>query len=196
MDALSLLSSDHRKVESLFHEYQSAATPEVKKQCVDKMIMELSMHSGIEELKFYPQVKERAPQGKQLVEESLQEHQQVKEMLAELERMKPEDSGYDAKVQTLIGDVKHHVQEEEGQLFPNVRSAFNPQQLDEIGRELEEAKRTAPTHPHPMAPAEGPAAQVAARAAGAMDRARDMAHPNQAIREEVRDHREEKRTER
>ncbi len=196
MDALTLLTHDHRMVESLFGEFQAASSPDIKKQCVDKMVMELSIHAAIEELKFYPRVKQEVSAAGKLIDESLHEHQKIKNDLAELERMSPEDTQYEAKVHTLMNDVKHHVQEEETELFPKVRTSVSGDRLTALGAELEEAKKAAPTHPHPMAPKEGAAGAIAGMAAGAMDRARDMAHPDEAIREEVREQGEEARRDR
>lgn len=197
MEATTLLCNDHRKVEQLFRDYESGSTPESKKMCVDKMAMELSIHAAIEETKFYPYVKEHVMEATDLIGESLEEHQKVKDTLAELESMRPDEDEdeYDTKVQALILDVKHHVQEEEHQLFPKVRAACSVPDLQHLGQEMEEAKASAPTHPHPMAPNEGPAGQVAGKVAGAIDRARDMAHPNEVIREEVRGQRQEQRRE-
>lgn len=162
MEATTLLCNDHRKVEQLFRDYQAATTPEMKKMCVDKIATELSIHAEIEELKFYPMAAERVPEAVELVEESLAEHQKVKDTLAELERMDPEDGEYDIRVEALVADVKHHVQEEEHQLFPTVRAACSVQDLQHLGQDMEEAKAAASAQPH------------------------DTAHANQVIREQVR----------
>ena len=84
--------------------------------------------------------------------EALEEHHLVKLTLAELETMDPSHERYGAKVTVLIENVRHHVKEEESELFPSVRNTLDPAQLREIGNELVAAKRTAPTRPHPEAP--------------------------------------------
>src|SRR5690348_7900507 len=99
MDAITLLTTDHRKVEGLFKNYESASDPHVRKDLVDQMSKELSIHAAIEEESFYPKIKDKVPGGESLAEESLHEHQQVKDVLAELERMQPSDSAYHVKVQ-------------------------------------------------------------------------------------------------
>ena len=107
------------------------------------------------------------------MDESLHEHQEVKETLAALEDMDPADAAYDQTVASLIADVRHHVEEEEGEMFPKLRSALSAEQLGDIGQKLADGKAKAPTHPHPAAPSSGPGAKVAGPAAGAVDRVRD-----------------------
>ena len=120
-----------------------------------------------------PEVHKALGEGGELVEESLHEHQEVKEILAALEDMDPADATYDHKVAALIADVRHHVEEEEGEMFPKLRSALSAEQLHDIGQKLADGKAKAPTHPHPAAPASGPGAKVAGPAAGMVDRVRD-----------------------
>ena len=96
------------------------------------------------------------PRRDNAVDESLHEHQEVKETLAALQDMDPTDAAYDQKVAALIADVRHHVEEEEGEMFPKLRSALSAEQLHDIGQKLADGKAKAPTHPHPAAPASGP----------------------------------------
>jgi hemerythrin superfamily protein len=176
-DALSLLRTDHREVEDLFERYLGMVngSPKMKRDLVRQMTRELSVHSAIEEQFFYPYIRDNVQGGKQLVGEALHEHHEAKEILAELERMEPKDAGFDERVRKLIRDMRHHVNEEESQLFPKVRAAATHDQIMEMGRLLADAKKAAPTHPHPHAPDTPPANLVAGPAAGAMDRARDKA---------------------
>ncbi len=140
---------------------------------VDQIIRELSVHAAIEEAYFYPEVRKALGEGGELVDESLHEHQEVKETLAALEDMDPAEAAYDQKVASLIADVRHHVEEEEGEMFPKLRTALSAEQLHDIGQKLADGKAKAPTHPHPAAPASGPGAKVAGPAAGMVDGVRD-----------------------
>jgi hypothetical protein len=105
--------------------------------------------------------------------ESLEEHHVVKWMLNELEHLEPTDERFDAKVTVLIENVRHHVEEEETEFFPEVRDALGRKTLGEIGDLLEKAKKIAPTHPHPKAPDEPPANAIAGMVSGLIDRVRD-----------------------
>lgn len=173
-DAISLLTNDHRTVEQLFADYERGLQgPEAKRQVVDQITRELSIHAAIEEVYLYPEVKKALGEGGELVDESLHEHQEVKETLAALEDMDPTDAAYDQTVAALIADVRHHVQEEEDEMFPKLRSALSVEQLADIGQKLADGKAKVPTRPHPHAPASGPGAKVAGPAAGMVDRVRD-----------------------
>jgi hemerythrin superfamily protein len=173
-DAVTLLTEDHRTVEQLFADYERGLQgPEAKRQVVDQIIRELSVHAAIEEAYFCPEVRKALGEGGELVDEGLHEHQEVKETLAALEDMDPADAAYDQKVASLIADVRHYVEEEEGEMFPELRTALSAEQLADIGQKLADGKAKAPTRPHPAAPVSGPGAKVAGPAAGAVDRVRD-----------------------
>jgi hemerythrin superfamily protein len=175
MDAITLLKDDHQRVEKLFKRFEAAGDRAYaeKRQVVDKIIEELSVHAAIEEQLFYPVTKATVPPVEDVVLESLEEHHVVKILLAEIQHMDPQHERFDAKVTVLIENVRHHVEEEEGEYFPKVRDALGRNALGELGDAMEAAKATAPTRPHPGAPDEGPAAIVAGNAAGMVDRIRD-----------------------
>ena len=156
MDAIVLLKNDHKTVEKLFKQYEKAADDayEEKRQIVAQFIAELSVHAHIEEQIFYPEAREQAPETEDHVLESLEEHHIVKWVLSELQDMDPRDERYDAKVSVLMENVRHHVEEEEHDWFPEVRKAFGRKKLQEIGERLAAAKETAPREPQPQAPYE------------------------------------------
>jgi hemerythrin superfamily protein len=175
--ALTMLRDDHRAVEDLFKRFEKAGDRAytTKRRLVDQMIHELSVHAAIEEEAFYPQVRERIQRSEDEVLESLEEHHLVKLTLAELEGMDPKDERFVAKVTVMMENVRHHAkEEEEKQLFPQVRKAFTPAELREMGRQLQEAKKTAPTRPHPHAPDEPPANVLAGTITSLVDRGKDL----------------------
>jgi hemerythrin superfamily protein len=173
-DAVTLLTEDHRTVEQLFADYERGLQgPEAKRQVVDQIIRELSVHAAIEDAYLYPEVRKALGEGGELVDEGLHEHQEVKETLAALEDMDPADAAYDRKVASLIADVRHHVQEEEDEMFPKLRAALSAEQLVDIGRKLADGRAKAPTRPHPAAPSSGSGAKLAGPAAGMVDGVRD-----------------------
>lgn len=177
MDAVKLLTQDHRTVDRLFNRYESldVGADEERKRIVEEIVRELSIHASIEEQVLYPGVRDVLPGGDQLAEEALDEHQEVKETLAELEKMSPSDAGFDLRVRSLIRDVRHHVDEEESEMFPKLTSAIPKKKLEEMGDRMEKAKRIAPTRPHPRAPNTPPGNLVAGPMAAVVDRARDAA---------------------
>jgi hemerythrin superfamily protein len=173
VDAIELLRHDHRMVEQLFRDYGSAASADQRKGVVDILVRELSKHAAVEEELFYPLASRIVPAGEAEVAQHLQEHLEVKRVLAELDGMDPEDDRMDDLIRRLRDDVAEHVQEEEGELLPKVRDHLDTQALAELGEELEAAKRRAPTRPHPAAPDRPPALTLAAPVAAIYDRLRD-----------------------
>jgi iron-sulfur cluster repair protein YtfE (RIC family) len=137
------------------------------------MIAELSVHAVIEEQLFYPVARRAAAQTTAMVLESLEEHHIVKWVLSELESMDAADERFEAKVTVLIEQVRHHVTEEEEDLFPKVAAGLGQERLAELGDQLEAAKRVAPTRPHPRAPDTPPANVIAALMSTVVDRGRD-----------------------
>ena len=175
MDGITLLRQDHKAVEGLFKRFEKAGdnASKAKRDVVDRIIEALAVHAAIEEQVFYPAVREAIPDVGDTVLEGLEEHHIVKWTLKELEDMDPDHERFDAKVTVLIESVRHHVEEEEDELFPEVRKALGRKRLGEIGEAMEKAKKAAPTRPHPKAPDTPPGNLVAGAAAGAVDKARD-----------------------
>jgi hemerythrin superfamily protein len=143
-DAVEFLMEEHASVERLFAEYQRL--PEMgmedrRRSLVAQMLRDLKLHAAMEEQSFYPSVREVIAEGDRLVNEALEEHQQAKQQLAELEWMSATEPGYDAKVETLIRDVRHHVNEEEGEVLPRLQRAVGESWLVELGDELRQAKQ-------------------------------------------------------
>lgn len=175
MDAITLLKDDHQKVEKLFKRFEAAGDRAYveKRQIVDRIIEELSVHAAIEEQLFYPVTRATVEAVEDVALESLEEHHVVKVLLAELQHLDPHHERFDAKVTVLIENVRHHVEEEESDYFPKVRDALGRKGLGELGDAMADARATAPTRPHPMAPDEPPGVIAAGNLAGAVDRARD-----------------------
>jgi hemerythrin superfamily protein len=177
MDAITLLKQDHKTVEGLFKKFEKtgANAHVAQRDLAEKIIRELSVHAAIEEQVFYPAIREAVPDVEDTVLESLEEHHIVKWVTSELDSMQPDHERFRAKMTVLIENVRHHVEEEEHELFPEVRKAMGRKALAELGQAMEEAKETAPTRPHPKAPDAPPGNVVAGAAAAIVDKVRDAA---------------------
>jgi hemerythrin superfamily protein len=175
VDAISLLRADHKTVEQLFKRYEQTGDRAYaeKRNIVDRIIEELSVHAAIEEQIFYPVARETVPATVDMVLESLEEHHIVKWVLSELAAMEPQDERFDAKVTVLIENVRHHIKEEEHDFFPKVRDGLSRSALADIGDALAEAKKSAPTSPHPRLPDAGPGNTIVGTVAGVVDRISD-----------------------
>ena len=135
--AIELLMTDHRKVETLFDQYEEEkdGDEETKRQLAQQICGELTVHAQVEEELFYPWVRENVDEEKmELLEEAEVEHQSAKDLIAQIEAAGEIDETCDAKVKVLGEYVKHHVQEEENEMFKEVRDM--KEELDELGQEM------------------------------------------------------------
>jgi len=175
MDAITLLRDDHKTVERLFKRFEKAGDSAhvEKRQIVDQIIEELSIHAVVEEQVFYPVARAAVPDTEDIALESLEEHHIVKWVLSELTDLDPTNERFDAKVTVLIENVRHHVEEEEQEFFPTVRNQLGRKALSDLGEALADAKKSAPTHPHPRSPDEPPGNVVVGAIAGVVDRVGD-----------------------
>jgi hemerythrin superfamily protein len=148
-DAIVLLKNDHKTVDQLFKKFEQAGDRAfvAKRKLVDSMIEELTVHAFIEETIFYPTARAAVPETKDHVLESVEEHHVVVWLLSELVDLSPEAENFDAKVTVLIENVRHHVEEEEQEWFPQVRAAMGRKRLQELGERLLAAKPEAPRNP-------------------------------------------------
>ncbi|MBT3068919.1 hemerythrin domain-containing protein [Rhodoferax sp. U11-2br] len=121
-DAIALLKADHEAVSQLFTEYEKTRSNATKKSLVAEICTALSVHAQIEEEIFYPAVK-AALKDKLLVPEATVEHAGVKDLIAQLEGVEPDGEMYDAKVKVLSEYVKHHVKEEQTEMFPKAKAS-------------------------------------------------------------------------
>jgi hemerythrin superfamily protein len=119
-DAIALLESDHREVDGYFDQYEKLKDDAAKKKLADKICLALKVHTQIEEEIFYPPARQKTGDG-DLLDEAVVEHMGAKNLIAEIESMRPGQNLYDAKVKVLGEQVRHHVKEEEEELFPEVR---------------------------------------------------------------------------
>jgi hemerythrin superfamily protein len=125
-DAIEMLKKDHQEVDTLFDEYESKneKSKRAGKSEIARVICRaLSVHATIEEEIFYPTVRKHGEEMKKLVDEAAVEHQSLKDIIGRLESASSSDPLYDAGVKVLSEYVKHHVKEEEGELFPKVRAS-------------------------------------------------------------------------
>lgn len=172
MDAIEILKHDHRMVEQLFRDYDAAHSDEQRRGVVEILVRELSKHAALEEVTVYPFAKRYLGPDVD-VDRQLGEHMAVKKALASLDALPPGDDGERRLIEELQEEVSHHVEDEEGQFLPALGQAVDEEALEELGKQLDEAKRVAPTRPHPGAPDEPPALTLAAPLVAIYDRLRD-----------------------
>ncbi len=144
LDAIDLLLHDHREVDGLFSEFDSLEEGEEEdaEDIIEDACLELEIHDKLETEIFYPAVREAAAGDEDiedLLDEGEDEHEAVRELIEKLQDMEPDDDARDALFTTLIEQVKHHVEEEETELFPKVKK-LKDLDLEALGAEMQERK--------------------------------------------------------
>ncbi|MFL6749582.1 MAG: hemerythrin domain-containing protein [Sphingomicrobium sp.] len=140
MDAIALLKQDHRTVEELFAEFEKASGDGRKQKLAERICLELSVHTAIEEEIFYPACEGKVEED--LLKESYVEHDGAKLLVAEIMAGGPDDEFYDSKVKVLQEQIEHHVEEEEKRaegLFAQARKAEID--MDALGEQLAARKQ-------------------------------------------------------
>jgi hemerythrin superfamily protein len=140
-DATILLQRDHAEVHKLFKQYEKLAkadgAADQRKALAEQVCTLLTVHAQIEEEIFYPAARE-AEVEEDMMDEADVEHASAKDLIAQIQSMEPDDDYYDAKVKVLGEYIDHHVQEEEGEMFPKCRKA--EMDLAELAVQLAERK--------------------------------------------------------
>ena len=177
-DVVDILSEDHREVEEMFRELESLgvsdpAVQDRRRLLVDQVTIALVRHAVAEEVVVYPAVKERVSEEE--AERAKREHAEAEESMKALERLDPEDPSFDQEIRKLMTEIRTHVAEEEGEMFPHMREVMSREELVKLGGQVEAIKAMAPTRPHPSVPNEPGPRLAAGPVAGLFDRLRDLA---------------------
>jgi len=178
-DVIEILEHDHREVEEMFTELESlrgASTDEARsrrKELTEQVTIELVRHSVAEEVLVYPKVEKKV--SAEEVEHARKEHAEAEETLHRLEKLDPDDPAFDDELETLMGEIRHHIEDEEGEMFAHMRQVMAEDELRSMGARVEAFKKVAPTRPHPNVPNEALPRMAAGPAASLFDRMRDLA---------------------
>lgn len=142
-DAIAMLKADHKQVKALFDKFESAGDGQskVKQQIAEEVFMELEIHTRLEEEIFYPAFDAAADtEGGKLIAESIEEHQVVKTLMEEMRELDPSDERYEAKFTVLMENVRHHIEEEEEEVFPEAEDILEDE-MDELTEQMQELKQ-------------------------------------------------------
>ena len=173
-DVIDILVTDHREVETLFTELESGTgTPEHRRDIADVVIAELIRHAVAEEMYVYPAARKVLADGDEVAEHEIREHAEAEQIMNELDGLDAKEPKFDANLTQVMRAIRHHIQDEETDLFPRLREACAPEELQELGRKVEAAKKAAPTHPHPSAPDRPPWNKLLGPGTALVDRLRD-----------------------
>jgi hemerythrin superfamily protein len=144
MDAISMLKADHDKVKKLLDELETTTERGVKTRAelFSTIKGELTIHELIEEEIFYPALKDH-PKAEDIVLEGYEEHHVVDLLMGELEDLDVADETWGPKALVMKENIEHHIEEEEGQMFPQARQIFDRQELQDLGARMADRKESA-----------------------------------------------------
>ena len=181
--AFEVLAQDHEAVQRMLSELElgpTAATGAnsdqlaLRQKMVQQLVIEESKHEAVEQMYFWPAVRGHLPNGDELADQAEDQEQQGKFILDRLDKVSsPEDEEFEDQVTHFISAGRAHIEFEETIVWPVLLLALTAEEAADLGRELEEAKKTAPTRPHPNTPPSPGLLKTAGAAVAAADRLRD-----------------------
>jgi hemerythrin-like domain-containing protein len=181
-DAFEILAHDHAEVKQMLTQLQLGAMRQgdagadqltQRKRLAEQLIIEESRHEAVEEMYFWPAVREHLPNGDELADTAIGQEDEGKEVLDELGKLDAGDPEFERLLAQFTRAGREHIDYEETQVWPELRAALTAEQSQEIGSKMEAAKKTAPTRPHPRTPSSPGALKATGPVAAAADKARD-----------------------
>ena len=181
--AFDVLASDHEQVKRLLSQFEAAPAASgtndsllaARKKMAEILVIEESKHEAVEEMYFWPAVRKHLPDGDKLADQAISQEQEGKRILGRLDKLDSGGPEFDMLLGEFTKAARDHIAFEETRVWPALRSAMTEIEAVELGDSLEQAKKTAPTRPHPHTPASPGVLKTAGPAAAAADRARDAA---------------------
>ena len=181
-DVFTVLGHDHQEVKRMLAELEKGPTVAtgaskdqlaLRKKMTEELIIEESKHEALEEMYFWPAVRDHIQSGNTLADEATGQEQAAKQVLNDLDKLGSGDAEFEKLLGEFIVDAREHIEFEETQVWPLLRTALSAEASAEIAEKIAEGKKTAPTRPHPHTPPSPGALKAAGPMAAAADRARD-----------------------
>lgn len=172
-DVTEILTADHREMIELLDQIEATTDPAERRALADAVTAEVMRHSVAEEMFVYPVMEREIPGGKDEVEHDKEEHQELEEVMKELEGLDAGSAEFIATVKRFTELLDHHADDEEADQFPKMRKHISAEDLVDLGRKVEAAKKIAPTRPHPGSPHSELFHMTLGPGVGMVDRLRD-----------------------
>ncbi|WP_238163334.1 hemerythrin domain-containing protein [Kribbella capetownensis] len=170
---IDVLTADHREVQELANQISATASTDERRELTDQLIAELVRHSVAEEMYVYPAMRDHLPDGEKAVEHDTEEHKELETLMKQLEGADAATTAFEDTLRNLQEVLVDHVQDEETEQFPQLRTSIPAAKLIELKEKVETAKRLAPTRPHPAAPNAELFHKLVGPGVGLVDRLRD-----------------------
>ena len=172
-DVIDVLTTDHREATELIEQILLSSSPAERRDLADSLISELVRHSVAEEMYVYPAMRDHLPNGAEAVEHDTNEHKELERTMKELEAADPAEPRFLELVNEVRRILADHVEDEETEQFPKLRQHLSEEQLVDMKKAVEAAKKIAPTRPHPAAPNAELFHKMVGPGVGLVDRLRD-----------------------
>jgi hemerythrin-like domain-containing protein len=181
-DVFTVLAQDHQEVKAMLAELEQGPTKAaganedqlaLRKKMTEQLIIEESRHEALEEMYFWPAVRDHLESGSTLADQATGQEQDAKQVLARLDKLGPDDGEFEQLLAKFIMDAREHIEFEESQVWPLMRTALPAETSAELGDKIAGGKKSAPTRPHPHTPPSPAALKTAGPVAAAADKARD-----------------------
>jgi hemerythrin superfamily protein len=173
IDVIDELVTDHREALELLGRIASSTDADERRELADTVISEVVRHSVAEEMYVYPAMREYLPDGDQAVKHDTEEHQELEQVMKQLEAVPAVEPRFDLLVQEMTEKLRHHARDEEIEQFPRLRERVPREKLIKLREKVDSAKKLAPTRPHPGAPRSELFHKIAGPGVGLVDRLRD-----------------------
>ena len=182
-DIFDVLAADHKEVKQMLaglkkNRPRRGAGDDAlaeRKEKVERLIIEESKHEALEEMHFWPAVRDKLSDGDELADKATGQEQEAKQVLNKLDKLDAGDGKFEELLAEFTESGREHIEFEETQVWPKLRKALSKKEASEIGKKVRDGKKTAPTRPHPGTPPRPGALKSAGPAAAAADKARDAA---------------------
>lgn len=179
--AFDVLGNDHEQVKQLLSKFEMAPAASgtndsllgARKKMAETLVIEESKHEAIEEMYFWPAVREHLPDGDTLADQAISQEQEAKEVLDRLDKTDAGVPEFEKLLVKFTAAAREHIDFEEQRVWPGLRSAMTAAVAGDLGTKLTEAKKIAPTRPHPHTPGSPGVLKTAGPAAAMADKARD-----------------------
>lgn len=172
-DVVSILTTDHREMMELIDQIERSSDAGQRRDLADTLIAEVMRHAVAEEMYVYPAMEKHIPNGTDEVEHDKEEHDEIVQVMKQLEDTDASEPAFMERVQQLKGKLDHHANDEESDQFPKLRSHIPADNLIDMGEKVQTAKKMAPTRPHPSAPHSELFHKSVGPGVGMIDRLRD-----------------------
>lgn len=181
-DVFEVLKKDHDEVKGMLDQLgsgptaASGATSEQlaqRKRIVDNLIMEEVRHEVAEQQHFWPAVRALGPEGSRVADQAIEQEAEGEKLLDTLHSLGPDNERFESVLATFVSDARAHIAFEEAHAWPLLSASLSQQESAQLGDKITQAKKTAPTRPHPKVPPQPGALKATGPLAAAADKLRD-----------------------